>query len=132
MLDFLFWYLTISLLGLLTFPLVYRLLPALPDRGYALSRAFALLLWGYIFWLLASLGMLRNDLGGLILALAVILGLSLWAFKGIEHHELSEWWHAHRSLVLSVEILFLLAFAGWALVRAANPDIVGTEKPMEL
>ena len=132
MLDFLFWYLTVSLLGLLTFPLVYRLLPALPDRGYTLSRAFALLLWGYIFWLLASLGMLRNDLGGLILALAVILGLSLWAFKGIEHHELSEWWHAHRSLVLSVEILFLLAFAGWALVRAANPDIVGTEKPMEL
>ena len=31
-----------------------------------------------------------------------------------------------------VEILFFLAFAFLAFVRAGNPEIVGTEKPMEL
>jgi uncharacterized membrane protein len=31
-----------------------------------------------------------------------------------------------------VELLFLVAFAGWAFVRSTNPEIAGTEKPMEL
>ena len=35
-------------------------------------------------------------------------------------------------MIFTVEVLFLLAFAGWAFVRSTNPDIVGTEKPMEL
>jgi YYY domain-containing protein len=35
-------------------------------------------------------------------------------------------------LVLSVEALFLVAFALWAFVRANNPDTTGTEKPMEI
>ena len=47
------WYLLLSLLGLLAFPLAYRLLSGLPDRGYAVGRTLGLLLWGFIFWLLA-------------------------------------------------------------------------------
>ncbi|MBU4224790.1 MAG: DUF2298 domain-containing protein, partial [Chloroflexi bacterium] len=35
-------------------------------------------------------------------------------------------------LIFITEALFLLSFAFLALVRAANPEIVGTEKPMEL
>ncbi|MCK5431015.1 MAG: hypothetical protein KAI94_16175, partial [Anaerolineales bacterium] len=69
MLSIIIWYLLISLLGWLTFPLAYRLLPALGERGFAFSRILGLLLWGYVFWLLASLGILQNDLGGLLLAL---------------------------------------------------------------
>ena len=38
----------------------------------------------------------------------------------------------HARLLFTVEVLFLVAFAGWAAVRAANPEAVGTEKPMEL
>jgi hypothetical protein len=66
-LSFVLWYLGVSLVGLLAFPLTYRLLPGLADRGYAFSRTLGLLAWGYIFWLLASLGVVRNDLGGLLL-----------------------------------------------------------------
>src|ERR1043165_9113434 len=76
---FLSWYIVITILGWLTFPLAYYLFPALTDRGYALSRAFGLLIWGYIFWLFASLGIAQNDVGGLLLALLVLIGLSIWA-----------------------------------------------------
>src|SRR5512136_2658001 len=76
MLSFLAWYLLISLLGWLTFPLAYRLFTKLADRGYALSRALGLLLWGFIFWLLVSLGIVQNDSGGLGLAFALVVGLS--------------------------------------------------------
>jgi YYY domain-containing protein len=132
MIAFLLWYLAISLIGLAAFPLAFRLLPALPDRGYTFSRALGLLLWGYLFWLLASLGFVQNDLGGQFLAFSILLGLSFWALRRLSQPEIGDWWRANRRQVIVVEVLFFAAFAAWALVRAANPDNAGTEKPMEL
>lgn len=120
------------LLGWLTFPLAYRLLPGLADRGMAFARTLGLLLWGYIFWLLASLGLVHNDLGGLLLALVVVLILGLWALRLEGPGAVLAWLRAHLRLVLGLESLFVLAFAAMGLVRAANPEILGTEKPMEL
>ncbi|MCX6067144.1 MAG: DUF2298 domain-containing protein [Chloroflexi bacterium] len=143
MLQFISWYLTITLLGLLTFPLAYRLFPALADRGYSLSRALGLLLWGFIFWLSVSFGLLRNEVGGLLFALAVVAGLSVWALwvsSGNDEqpaivHGLAftvDWLKSNLRLVFSIEVLFFIAFAAWAFVRANNPDTTGTEKPMEI
>jgi uncharacterized membrane protein len=132
MLTFIIWYILITIIGLVSFPIAYRLLPALPDRGYAISRILGLLIWGYVFWVLASLGIIRNDIGSLILGLIVLIGLSYWGLRGIKFHELHSWFSQNRSLIISVEVIFMLAFAGWTIVRAANPEISGTEKPMEL
>ena len=132
MLSALLWYFTITLIGWITFPLVYRLLPALVDRGYAFTRTVGLLLWAYAFWLLASLGILRNDLGGLLFSVLLLIALSGWALRSVSLEEMADWLRRQRSLVLVVEILFLVAFAFMGLVRAANPEILGTEKPMEL
>jgi len=132
MLDFLFWYLIISFLGIITFPLAYSFLPALADRGYTISRALGWLLWGYLFWMLGSLGILQNNVGGEILALLVLTAIVFWSVRRVGWEELKAWVGNQRRLVLTVEILFLVAFAGWSIVRAANPEIVGTEKPMEL
>ncbi|HLE16091.1 MAG TPA: DUF2298 domain-containing protein [Anaerolineales bacterium] len=131
-LPFVFWYFFITLLGLLAFPLVYCLFPALADRGYAFSRVVGLLIWGYLFWILASLGVLRNDLGGLLLALAGLIGLAWYALRRTGLEQLRAWMQANRRSIWSVEILFLVAFAGWAFVRSTNPEISGTEKPMEM
>jgi uncharacterized membrane protein len=120
------------LLGWLAFPIAYRLLPALKDRGFSASRTLGLLIWGYAFWLLASLGVLPFTGGGLLFALLLLIGASWWALRGINLQELSDWLRTQRRLLLVTEILFLVAFAGYALIRAANPDAVGTEKPMEL
>lgn len=135
MTAFISWYLLITLLGWLTFPLAYRLLPALADRGYALSRAFGLMLWGFVFWLFANLGIAQNDLGGLLLGLVVVVGLSVWAYFTNYQSPITEpanWLKQNIPLILTVEILFLLAFGFMAFFRSANPEILGTEKPMEL
>lgn len=131
MTAFLSWYILISLLGWLTFPLAYCLFPALADRGYALARALGLLLWGYVFWLLASFQVAQNDLGGLLLGLVVLGGLSAWVLAG-QKSGVTAWLQSNRRLILTTEILFLVAFGLMAFFRAANPEIVGTEKPMEL
>ncbi|HZD56797.1 MAG TPA: DUF2298 domain-containing protein, partial [Anaerolineales bacterium] len=132
MLDLFLWYLSISLVGIAVFPLSFRLLPGLPDRGYAFSRALGLLSWGYIFWLFTSLQILRNNPGGLLLAFGIILALSYWAARGISRQEILVWWREQKKLVIGVELLFLFAFGAWAFVRSANPEIQFTEKPMEL
>ncbi len=134
MTHFLTWYLTLTFLGLLSFPLVYTLFPKFADRGYTLSRAAGMLVWSYIFWILTSLGLSANNLGGILLSLAILAGLSLWAasktFSDID--SLLKWFKKNSRLIITVETLFFLSFAALALFRAANPEALGTEKPMEL
>jgi len=131
MTEFLTWYLILTLLGWLTFPLVYHLLPALTDRGYTLARTAGMLVWGYIFWLFVSFGFARNDLGGITFALAILIALSAWSL--ITHHSsLITFLRSNFALILTTELLFLIAFAFLAFVRSANPELASTEKPMEL
>ena len=126
------WYLVTSIAGWLVFPIIYRLLPGLAERGYAFARVIGLLLWGYLFWLMASLGLLRNNLGGLLLPLAILAAGSLVLLLRERGKELLAWLRLQAGLIVSVEIVFLLSFASMELIRGANPEILGTEKPMEL
>jgi YYY domain-containing protein len=137
MFSFFAWYLLVSLLGWLTFPLAYRLFPALADRGFSLARTLGMLIWGYVFWMMASLGVIQNDSGGLLLALALLIVLSIFAgWKTIVNRQSSifNWLKSNLRLVVTIEVLFFLAFAAWAFVRASNPNIetAGGEKTMEL
>ena len=129
---FFLWYLVVLLLGWLTFPLAYKLLPGLPERGYTLARALGLLLWGYFFWLLGSLGILQNDLGGIAFAFVLLLSLSIWAGWRDRFAGVWGWVKEHKGLILTSEVIFLLAFAVWTLVRATSPEVFSTEKPMEM
>ena len=126
------WYLAITAIGLIAFPIAYRMLPALPGRGFAFSRVLGMLLWGFAFWLLSSLGVLQNDPGGLLIALAVLIALSVWAWRDLDKGELNAWLRDNRRLVITIEVLFAIAFVFFVLARSANPAIVATEKPMEL
>jgi uncharacterized membrane protein len=132
MIDFIIWYLMIFMLGWLCVPIAFRLFPSFTDRGFAFSRSLGLLLWGYIFWMLASLGVLRNDIGGLLFALVLVVLIAVWAMRNNHLAELLIWIRQNKRYVFFIEGLFFIAFAAWAAVRAANPEILGTEKPMEL
>lgn len=132
MIDALLWYLLITLAGFLAFPLTFRFLGGLSDRGYALARSLGLLIWGYFFWFLASLGWLHNNTGGILVGLSILILLSLMTLRNDGWKSLLAWVREHFGLLFGIEILFLIAFVFIAVVRAANPEILGTEKPMEL
>ncbi len=131
MAAFLSWYVIITLLGWLTFPLVYTLFPALSDRGYSLARAAGLLVWGYVFWLFTSLDLTQNNPGGILFALFVLAGLSTAMFLK-RTSEIVKWLQQRLRLIITVEVLFLIAFVFLAIIRAGNPELDSTEKPMEL
>jgi YYY domain-containing protein len=133
MLQFILWYLLITALGWLIFPLAYRLFPALADRGFSLARTLGLLVWGYIFWMMTSLGLVQNNANGLLLGLIVVGSASGAVLVNKEiRTSFVRWIKANLRLIGTIEILFLLAFSFLAFIRAGNPEIVGTEKPMEL
>ncbi|MBL8095673.1 MAG: hypothetical protein JNL73_15980, partial [Anaerolineales bacterium] len=129
--DFLLWYLAVSLAGAIAWPIGARLFGVLPERGYTLARPLGLLLIGWLFWLLGSLGFLSNNVGGVVAAALVVLAVGVAWQRPAGLRELWGWLRANGQLVLVSEALFLVAFAGWTWVRAHNPDINGTEKPME-
>ena len=127
------WWLWITLAGAAAFPLCLRLLGGLPDKGYTLARALGLLLATFIFWLLASFGLLDNSAGSLALSWLMLLILALVLYERFaERKEFAIWWRENRMLVLAAELLFAALFFGWALFRAHQNDLSGTEKPMEL
>ncbi len=131
------WWLWMQVLGLVALPLTYRFFGHLPDRGYAFARPLGLLLTSYVLWLGASLGLLRNSVGGALFSLGLVAAVSLVVYRrGRSDSEpgLFAWLRANGRLVLAVELLFAAALALWALLRSYSPDLTtaGGEKFMEI
>jgi YYY domain-containing protein len=133
--PWLIWLLVLELLGLAMFALLFRLLPGLPDRGFALAKTLALLLVAYGAWLLGSFNLFAFTPTSVWLCAGVLLGLG--ALVGWRSRtELLAFVRRRRSALLVAEGLFLVAFFGFLIVRALNPDLWhparGGEKPMDL
>jgi len=132
------WWFWLEIVGWAALPLAYRFFRRLPDRGYAFARPLGLLLSGYILWLGATLGVLRNSLGGALFAIAAVAVASFVAYRRGAADDrdpgLGAWLRANGRLVLAVELLFAGALALWSLLRAYSPDIMtaGGEKFMEI
>jgi len=127
------WWALVTLAGAAVLPLCVRLLGGLPDRGYTLTRAVGMLLTGFVFWLLGSLGFLRNDNGGILLAWLLVLGISVAVYVRIpERFDWRNWWRENRSVVIAAEVLFIVLLLGWTLVRTHQNALTNTEKPMDL
>ncbi len=140
--EFIFrWWLIIEILGWLALPFCMRVFRWLPDRGYTLSKAFGLLLASYFLWLGGSTGFLYNDLGGILMAILIVAGLSIWALSSKNDEKspslpsLLEFLRTHKRLIITSEVLFILAFAAWAGLRSYAPYKImetGGEKFMEI
>ena len=110
MIDFLLWYFTFTVIGIISFPIVYRLLPFLADRGYSFSRIAGLLIWSYLFWVLASLGVLSNNVSGAFLSFLGVILMALISMRQNYLKEIKLWIKSEVNTILIIEILFLFAF----------------------
>ncbi len=119
-----------QVVGLAALPLCLLLFRRLPDRGYTLSKAFALLVVGYCFWILNVVHILPNSAGGIwtvVLVLAAASALVFWRRRDeLRAFARERWW-----LIAATEVLFFLAFITAAYLRSYVSDLGGTEKPMD-
>lgn len=130
MIDAFWWWLAATVVGLAALPYTYRFFRFLPDRGIAFARPFGLLLVGYLLWLGAFSGVLPNTGGAAVLLIALLAAGGLW-LAGRDRASLLPDLRARLWYLVAVEGVFLLFFAGAALLRAYAPDIDATEKPFE-
>jgi YYY domain-containing protein len=127
------WYVTLQAFALIGWPLAFAWLRHLPSRGYAAAKALGVLFTGVVFWWGGSLRLWRNTAGAIVTAALVVLGFGLWLMRG-RWREAGRWWRSRWPFILAVELLFVLAFVIWALVRASQPMLqtAGGEKWMEI
>jgi len=125
------WWLVLQVVSLIVLPLCLALFRRLPERGYTLSKTFALLLLGYTFWLLNSLHVLPNSRGGIIGALMVLAALSaLFVYR--ERADIEAWVRERWRFIAGVEVAFLVVFLVAVWLRSMVGQISGTEQPMDL
>ena len=147
------WLLLFELLGLAAFPLIALasrkksnigqasdstrssgFLFTLADGGYAFAKTLGLLLIAVGSWWLGSLRLVEVTPITLWVCVAVLvaLGAHLWFHQRATIFSLIK---ARWKLMVAGEVIFLLAFGIWLLVRAGNPDLWhpyrGGEKPMD-
>ena len=132
--PWLVWWLAVLLLGWLTWPLLWRVLAVVPDRGYLVAKSIGLLLLGYVPWLLASNGILAAGRLSTWLAVALIGSASALVLSRTWQrfaHFLKE----QRAEIVLSEVVFTVTFLFFLWVRLTNPDLwhqhYGGEKPMD-
>ena len=128
------WWLIVQALGWTAWPLAFRALRWLPDRGYMLAKPLGLLLVSYMLWLLASLRVLPNNLLGIAVAWLIVaaVGLIVYRRRSSLDDSLLATLRQHARLLVAYEVLFAVALIAWVIFRAHVPDAVSGEKPMEL
>ncbi len=124
------WWVMMQVVAIALLPLCLALFRRLPDRGYALSKPFALLFVGYLFWILNVLNVLPNTTGGIWAVIFIFLLASGYLFWQ-RRDELLAFVREHVWLIGVTEALFFLAFITAAYLRSYVPDISGTEQPMD-
>lgn len=130
----LWWWLVLSLLGWLSWPLLFRIARPLRDGGFWLSRGFGWLLAGWLLWILSSLGALQNRVEFAWLTFALVAAAGLLAAY-VQRRALGAFLREGWRILLLGELLFALAYLGFVWIRLHNPDLwqpwFGGEKPME-
>ena len=128
------WLLLVEALGLVTLPLAYTVFSGLRDRGYILAKTLGILLLTWVTWMAVNLGLTgysRTAIASTLLVLTACSALLLWR----KREEMLPFWRQHKQLIAINEVLFLVFFGLFLLIRYGNPDlwhpVMGGEKPMD-
>src|SRR3990172_2704354 len=124
------WWLVVEAIGVAAFPLAFVLFHRLPDRGFAFAKVLGLLPRGSALGTGATVGLLTNSRGSVLLLLLLMAGLALVATR--RHRSamaafLRDGWR----YVLFVEAMFLLVLAAAVFLRSFAPQIDSGEKQFE-
>ena len=130
MLDFLAWLLAVEVLGLIALPVIFILFSRLPFGGYAFSKPLGILLFSYAAWIVGCTGVIPLNRYW-VSAVALVLAAASFLIVRRRLDEFLRYLRAHKWTIVTVEVLFVAAFAAWSVARAYDPAINHTEQPMD-
>lgn len=124
------WYLALLVLGLAAMPIAFSLFPRLSDRGFGFARVLGVLLPTYLLSLTVNLRLAENGRGAASLCV-LCLALAGAALFVSRRRILVDFLRQNARPLLQSEAVFALGFLLFLGLRAANPEIVWGEKPMD-
>jgi len=127
------WYLFITLLGWLAYPIVRIATRGLSDHGYGISKIVGLALLAYFSWLAGSVGIEYSRLTILVVFLTLLcISIILYSYQ---KEAIREDFGDLKKLFLAIEAVSLALFLVYLGIRLGNPDLwhpyKGGEKPMD-
>jgi YYY domain-containing protein len=128
------WYVAAQIFALVVLPIAFVVFRPWPDRGYLFAKPLGLLLVATTTWLLVSVNLIHFSFFAVLLALVVLTVVSYLTLRAIGD-DLKVHLKANARRIVRMEVLFLLAYLAFLLIRSANPDLwhpwKGGEKPMD-
>ena len=128
---FLLWAFAAEAIGIICFPVALFFVGNLADRGYSVSKALGIVLASFICYLLSIPLQFGFFLAFLSLAILAAVSLALAVPARSETRKVLKDRKFLR-IALMMEMVFLISFSAFAVVRSYDPDISDGEKRMEL
>ncbi len=116
------WWLAVTIIGLMAWPMTFLAFPHLRDRGYAFARGIGLLTIAYLSWLVPSWRWWINDLPLILLTFVLVLSFNAWLAQRYRT-KLQGFWRTHARQILFYEGLFTIAYLVFVFIRMLNPDL---------
>ena len=130
MVNAIYWFLTVELVGLIIFPFLFLTLPNIKDRGYSVAKVIGLLIFSWFMWMSGSIKLLPST--SLTLWL-VLVSFGVFALLIVKRN----WTNIKRFLrfeghaLIFSELVFLLVYFFWIYYKFHDPFINTTEQPMD-
>ena len=128
------WLVVMQLMALSVLPIALAIFRSLPDGGYLLAKLLGILVVSLVAWLLASLQWMAFSFGSVLVGVVVVALVSCIVLP----FTWSSFWSFFRErwrVVAICEVVFIVAFLAFVVLRMANPDLwhpwQGGEKPMD-
>jgi len=119
------WYLVITSIGCIFFPLTRKLFKFFPDQGYAFSKVIGILILSYSIYFLSSIRILAFTQLNLIVLLVIFGLINIKIYLHSKDKKLP------INFIIVEEIMFLILLVIWAYIRSHEPSIRGLEKFMD-
>ena len=128
------WLVVMQLMALAVLPIALAAFRSLPDGGYLLAKALGILAVALVTWLLASLQWMAFSFGSVLVGIGVVALVSC-VVLGFTWRSFLAFVRDRWRVIAIGEVVFLVAFLAFVVLRMANPDLwhpwQGGEKPMD-
>lgn len=121
------WWVYLFLIGLLFFPLSYRVFNSFFDKGYIFSKTLGIIFISYTSFLLGTLHILPFNRFTVFAILLGILIVNIYFFR----KSVISFSKKILFLIFFQELLFFSALFLWSYIKSFQPDINGLEKFMD-
>ena len=123
------------IIGLISLPTTLILFKNLPDKGYGLSKILGMAIVGFVVWVTVSWEVFQFTATTVLVCSLFVIAVNILFFI-LKRKELTGLVKQHWRIFIAEEMIFVIAFIAFVLIRMLNPDLWhpyrGGEKPMEL